>query len=364
MISVLGCAILFLPQHEDPLRFRKAAQGKIEVATRLTDAQAGTFAKLAWTQDKGEEWLRLCLVDPRTKTLGPPMLGKYEYRQKEFLFHPRFPLEAGKWYRASFGHESGPVVTADYKVPVLKLGPAPRVVKVYPTADVLPANVLRFTICFSQPMRGGQEIFNQIRILGPDGKQIDEPWLLDEIWDEDEQCLILYIHPGRIKWGVALREAMGPVCYPDKEYALVIGAEMCDAAGRKLGKDYVKRFRTTDEDRVRIDLAAWKIQAPAAGSRQSVAVALGKSIDHHSLKRFVTVRDASSRKVEGTAAIGEGEKMWSFVPARPWEKGEYRIEVGGRLEDVAGNTPLRPFDLDLKAAPPPAQRLSLPFQPR
>jgi hypothetical protein len=229
---------------------------------------------------------------------------------------------------------------------------------------VLSANVLRFTIYFSQPMRGGQEIFQQIRILGPDGKQIDEPWLLDEIWDEDEQCLIIYIHPGRIKWGVALRDAMGPVCYPDKEYALVIGGEVCDAAGRKLGKDYVKIFRTTDEDRVRIDLSAWKIQAPAAGSRQPVVVTLGKSIDHHSLKRFVNVRDAKGRPVEGTAAIGKDEKSWSFMPARSWEKGEYRIEVGGRLEDVAGNTPLRPFDMDLTAPQPPVQRLLLPFHPR
>ena len=270
----------------------------------------------------------------------------------------------GKWYRASFGRESGPVDTADYKVPVLKLGPAPQVVKVYPTADVLPANVLRFTIYFSQPMRGGQEIFNQIRILGPDGKQIDEPWLLDEIWDESEQCLIIYIHPGRIKWGVALRDAMGPVCYPDKEYALVIGGEVCDAAGRKLGKDYVKIFRTTEEDRVRIDLSAWKILPPAAESRQPVAVSLGKSIDHKSLQRLLTVRDAQGRSVAGTGTVGKDEKSWSFVPARAWQKGEYRIEVGGRLEDVAGNTPLRPFDLDLKAPPLPPQRLSSSFHPR
>src|SRR5437762_228497 len=169
MTPLLCCTLFFLPQPEDSLRFRKAAQGKIEVAARLTDAQAGAFAKMAWTQDKGEEWLRLCLVDPRTKALGPPMLGKYEFRQKEFLFHPRFPLEAGKWYRASFGAESGPVVTVDYKPPVPKLGPPPRVVTVYPTADVLPANVLRFVVYFSQRMRGGEEIFNQIRILGPDG---------------------------------------------------------------------------------------------------------------------------------------------------------------------------------------------------
>jgi hypothetical protein len=361
MTAVFWCTLVFLAQPEQTLRFRKAEQGRIEVVARLSDSQIGVFSKMAWTQDNGEEWLRLCMVDPRAKTLGPPILGKYECRQKELIFHPRFPLEPGKWFRASFGTEPGSVIAADYKVPVPKLGPPPEVVKIFPTADVLPANVLRFAIYFSQPMRGGQEIFDQIRILGPDGKQIDSPWLLDEIWDEDEQCLIIYIHPGRIKWGVALRELMGPVCYPNKEYALVIGGEMLDAAGQKLGKDRIKKFHTLDEDRVRVDLASWKIQPPAAGSRQPVVISLGKCIDHKSLERFLSVFESQGRKVEGTISIGKSETTWSFVPARAWEKGEYRIDVDARLEDVAGNTPRRPFDLDLNAPPLPLQRLSLPF---
>jgi hypothetical protein len=364
MIATLCLTLCCLAQPGDSVRFRKAEPGKIEVAARLTDSQAGVFSKMDWTQDKGEEWLRLCLVDPKTEALGPPMLGKYECRQKEFLFHPRFPLEPGKWYRASFGAEAGPAATADYKVPAPKPGTTPRVVKIYPTAEVLPANVLRFTIYFSKPMRGGEDVFRQIRIVGPDGKEVGDPWLLDEIWDEDGQCLIIYIHPGRIKWGVALRELFGPVCYPGKEYALVIGGELLDAGGQKLGKDHVKKFRTVDEDRVRVDLGAWTIQTPAAGTSQPVVVSLGKSIDHKSLFQFLSVLDARGRKVEGTVSVGKDQTSWSFVPTRAWEKGEYRIAVGGRLEDVAGNTPLRPFDLDLQAPPLPPQRLSLSFHPR
>jgi hypothetical protein len=364
MLAFLCCAVFFPVQPDEPLRFRKTAQGKIEVVAKLTRTQAAELSRMTWTQDKGEEWLRLCLVDPRTQALGPPMLGNYECRDKQLLFRPRFTMEAGKWYRATFGPASCPSVTADYKVLVPKAGPAPRVVKIYPTADVLPANVLRFVIYFSQPMRGGEEIFKQIQILGPDGRPIEDPWLLDEIWDEDDQCLIIYIHPGRIKWGVELRELLGPVCYPNKEYALVVRGEMLDARGQKLGKDHVKKFRTVDEDRVRIDLAAWRIQVPAVGSSEAVVVSLGKSIDHRSLHRFLTVRDPQGQKVDGTTTVGNDEKSWAFAPARAWEKGEYRLEVGGRLEDVAGNTPLRPFDLDLKAPPLPPQRLSLSFHAR
>jgi len=69
---------------------------------------------------------------------------------------------------------------------------------------------LRFHIYFSKPMRGGQDIFEQIKILGPDGKEIDEAWLTDELWEDDDTHLILYIHPGRIKWGLLLRMLLGP----------------------------------------------------------------------------------------------------------------------------------------------------------
>jgi hypothetical protein len=68
----------------------------------------------------------------------------------------------------------------------------PRVVKFYPTADILAANHLRFYIYFERHMRGGNDLFKNLAIL-------DERWLTDEIWNEEDNCLILYIHPGRIK---------------------------------------------------------------------------------------------------------------------------------------------------------------------
>src|SRR5438874_9253442 len=40
-----------------------------------------------------------------------------------------------------------------------------------------------------------------------------------------------------------------------------------DADGRKLGKEFRKKFKAVAEDRVRLDLAAWKVSAPTAGTR-------------------------------------------------------------------------------------------------
>ena len=62
------------------------------------------------------------------------------------------------------------------------------------------------------------------------------PGLRDELWDETDQVLIIYIHPGRIKWGLLLRETLGPVLLPGKEYSFVVRKTMLDAKGQQLAR--------------------------------------------------------------------------------------------------------------------------------
>src|SRR4029077_18832708 len=100
------------------------------------------------------------------------------------------------------------------------------------------------------------------------------------------------IHPGRIKWGVILREVFGPVLYPDRDYTFVVRGSMLDANGQKLGKDVMKKFRTTAEDRVRIELSEWKLQAPKAGATMPLLVTFPKSLDHKSLEHFLAIEDS------------------------------------------------------------------------
>ena len=144
-------------------------------------------------------------------------------------------------------------------------------------------------------MRGGKELFKHLAILDDKGKEIDEPWLVDEIWDEENNTLILFIHPGRIKWGVELRDSMGPVLVEKRSYSLVVRGEWTDLDGNKIGKDVVKKFRTTAEDRIRIELADWKLKAPTAGTREPLTLTMSKSIDYRSLQTGLTVTDAKGR---------------------------------------------------------------------
>ncbi len=361
MTPLLCLAWCLCGQAPADVRFVKS-DGGVEVVAPLSAALQAKLRAGKLTQDQGEAWLRVCLVNAQSGKAGPPMFGACQRRAADLVFRPRTALEPGQLYRAHFGGDKANV-TADYRVPSRTAGQLPRVVKVLPSADVLPANQLKFYIYFSQPMRGGQAIFQQLAILDEDGKEVYDPWLHDEIWDEKTCCLILYIHPGRIKWGIALRELLGPVLLPDRRYRLVIRGDMRDAEGQRLGKDFTKAFRTTAEDRTRINLADWKLRAPPAGTREPLHVQLGKTFDHRSLGQYLTVTDAAGKHVEGRIEIGKDEKACTFHPAAAWAPQEYRLNVHGELDDVAGNTPLRPFDRDLKAPAPPAKPLYLRFHP-
>jgi hypothetical protein len=361
MASLFCVAWCLLGQAPADVRFL-TIEGTIEVSAPLSTALQAKLPPGKLTQDQGEEWLRVCLVNAKSGKAGPPMLGAYQRRGDDLVFRPRFALENGQLYRAHFGTEKQ-AITVDHRLPSLAPAAAARVVKVYPTGDVLPANHLKFYIYFSQPMRGGQAIFKQFAILDADGKEVIDPWLHDEIWDEEANCLILYIHPGRIKWGILLRELLGPVLLPGRRYTLVVRGEMLDAEGRPMGKDFTKSFRTTAEDRERIKLQDWKLTPPTVGTRAPMALDFTKCLDHRALVNFVKITDEQGKRVNGKLEIGAEQKSLSFTPAQPWSSQVYRIAVNPRLEDVAGNTPARPFDMDVKGAALASPRLHLTFRP-
>jgi hypothetical protein len=345
------------------LRFQaNGDQGYEVVATWQGDKKGVPQGRL--TQEQGERLLTVHLLTDDAKgqkALGPAMLGSYEATENQLTFKPRFSLEPGQSYRAVW-KGAGQSATSDHAIPKAAAKAPPRVLKIYPTADVLPANHLKFYIYFDRPMRGGKEIFDHVELVDDKGKVIIDAWLLDEIWDEENNCLIIYIHPGRIKWGVLLRELLGPVLFENRNYSLVVRGRLTDVAGNKIGADVVKKFRTTPEDRVRIDLSQWKLTAPKAGTRELVTLGFPKAIDHRGMQNRLHVVDDSGKQVDGTITFGKEEKTWHFTPAQPWQEKAYHIDVDERLEDVAGNTPEKAFDVDLKAPKLAPQKLRFDFR--
>ncbi|MGF1578739.1 MAG: Ig-like domain-containing protein [Gemmataceae bacterium] len=362
LVSFLTCLVGLVSEETRPQIEAKEDRTRVVVRVMIPEAARARLPQGVIPQAEGNQWLKFVLV--RQGKVGPSMFGTYTRRGTTLTFRPAVGLERGFRYRAIYTPNELSQSYKDYVVPLVKKTKPTKIVKVYPTANVLPANHLRFYIHFSGPMRGGEEIFRQIQILDAKGKAVHDPWLHDELWDQKDKKLILYIHPGRIKWNVFLRQQLGPVLVANTSYTFLIRTVMLDANGKKLAKEYRKTFRTSVENRHRVDLSKWKVAGPQVNTKTPIRVTFPVAIDYSSLHRFLHIVDSKNRKVNGTITIGKDERSWLFSPTKEWGSQRYRLVVDPRLEDTAGNTPLRPFDRDLKKPLPPPQRLTVPFRAR
>jgi hypothetical protein len=95
-----------------------------------------------------------------------------------------------------------------------------------------------------------------------------------------------------------------------------------------------------------IDSNTWKIEAPPALGRKPLVVRLGESLDHSLLERVLAVQTDAGANVDGNIEVTENETCWRFVPREPWKAGEYRLVAQTTLEDLAGNSIGKTFEVD------------------
>jgi hypothetical protein len=216
---------------------------------------------------------------------------------------------------------------------------AAQVPQVQPSADHVPANLLRISLSFAQPVDGN--VLSRLALVRADGSAIEAPFLPQELWSPDGAILTLLLHPGRVKTGLQARAALGPILSAGETVTLTFD-------GRPL-----RTWQVDADDTEGPDVAAWRIAPVGAGSRQSLAVVLDAPVDGRAAGH-IGIADASGRRVPGKAVLGSGEDRWIFTPGRPWRPGRYRLVVSATLEDAAGNRPHGRFETAPGAGVEPA----------
>lgn len=338
----------------DPAAVHKAA---VEVSG-LSAAALQQLQKSNWEL---AQWQRLLAVyaQPGNGVADaslPPMLGAYHVQANVLRFEPQFPLEPGVTYRAIFRPDQLPSkgslgsdpMTAVFQLPPRNSTSTTVVTHVYPSADTLPENLLKFYVHFSAPMSRGR-IYDHIHLRKSMGKDVELPFLEidEELWDPTMTRLTLIIDPGRIKRGVRPLEEVGPALEAGKSYTLVIGSEWKDGAGNPLKATFQKAFKVGPPDRDPPDPAQWKIQPLTAGTREPLAVIFPKPMDHALAQRVIGVTGEAGELVKGEAALEDQERRWTFIPNSPWRRGSYKLVIQTTIEDLAGNNIGKPFDVDL-----------------
>jgi hypothetical protein len=335
---------------------RDGLPGTLEVA----GIDGGILTRLATAGWDFERWTKLFSVhviqEGQDNGARPPVLGAYRVVDGLLRFEPQFPWAAGLHYRAQFQPMNLPGHAGKRQAPIARRFSIPKpsakattvVSQVYPSGDILPENHLRFYLHFSAPMRQG-EAYQHIKLLDAEGKPVDQAFLAleEELWDREGKRFTLFLHPGRVKKGLQPREEFGPILTEGKMYTLEIGREWRDAAGAPLKETFRKRFRAGPAEEQCPKPKDWKISAPRADSRDPLTVRFPLSLDHALLHRMIWVLRADGSKVAGTIAVSEAETLWRFTPEGSWDGGEYQLVADRRLEDRAGNSIARPFEVDV-----------------
>lgn len=327
----------------------------------VTGLSASELTKLQSFAAESARWPEVLAVHAETGDASadatlPPMLGHYRLARTALRFEPSFPLAAGLTYRAVFhpeplqaaGTPAGTAIVALYQLPPHPATDRTVVSAVYPSADELPENLLKFYLHFSAPMsRGG--IYQHIHLLDDAGKAVELPFLeLDqELWDPAMTRLTLLLDPGRIKRGVRPLEEVGSSLQPGRRYTLLVDRAWTDAAGEPLRSDYRKSFTVSAAERTPPSPTDWRVAAPASGSRSALVVTFPRPMERALAQRLIRVASPDGRDLAGTVELSDQERRWTFIPAAPWSAGAHSLVIATTIEDLAGNNIGKAFDVDV-----------------
>ena len=153
------------------------------------------------------EWQRVLAVhaQPGDSLAGkglPAMLGAYSVSSNRLRFEPQFPLaHQGRVPSPPFNPEPCPArapgqeaLTSTHRAEAQNAGPPTVVTHIYPSASVLPENLLKFYLQFSGPMNRG-DIYDHIHLHDAKGKTVELPFLEidEELWSPDMTRLTLFM---------------------------------------------------------------------------------------------------------------------------------------------------------------------------
>jgi hypothetical protein len=309
------------------------------IVVRNVDSEDLAPLRREMSRDEWNHVLRVSVGDGQ-----PAMLGDYAVVGNSVRFTPMFPLDPGRQYRVVFAPAN---LEATVALPASAAQPSTVVSRVYPSGTSLPENQLRMYIHFSAPMglKGG---LDYVHLVDDRGERVVDPFLpLDtEFWNDDRTRYTVFFDPGRQKRGITPNQQMGRSLELGKRYTLVVDREWRDANGLALRETFRREFTVGPADERPLDLKAWRIETPAAGTRDALVVVFPEALDHGLLLRALGVAGADGRPLHGDTAVEEGETRWRFTPASEWRAERHQLVALGMLEDLAGNRIGRAFEVD------------------
>ena len=265
--------------------------------------------------------------------------GQYTREGDHLVFKPYFPFMRDMTYLIRTRNEK---VDSTYSYQSFQVGEKRMVeqagvLSIYPLAQQLPKNLLRFYIYFRTPMKKGRAL-KHVQLVDEAGN-IDRHAFMEfkqELWSADGKILTVLFDPGRIKRGVSTNLLRGPALLESKKYELIISGDWEDVYGQPLSMNSTKSIQVVGAYDQQIEINNWTINKPRRNSTDAITLHFDRIIDHALIQSMIRIVNEEETLIHGHWEIEE-EQSVKFIPKARWNKGNYNIIIDSRLEDVAGN---------------------------
>ncbi len=308
-----------------------------------------------------EDWQDVFPI--RTKGASINITGTYSVGEAEVSFTPRFPWAGDVQYEAAFDlaqlaknynevylpPSSSNLLTLEFTL-TSSNKITPGVVAIYPSADELPENQLKFHIAFNTPMTHG-DVYKCVKLVNSNGVEVDKAFLIvdQEFWDQEMKMVTLLLDPGRIKRGLKANLQMGAPLKKGETYRLVVNPGWKNIDGVATTSACAKKFSCVEADRKALTISEWKIINPTIESGDLI-IDCGENLNYILAIDAVRVSDERNNIIDGDIFVSAKESVIVFRPKQRWFNGNYTVQVNPLLEDLAGNNLNRLFDEDTHAS--------------
>jgi hypothetical protein len=281
---------------------------------------------------------------------GAALMGTMRAGPGSLGFEPALPLLAGQIYQVQWRNGRGQEVTWTAACPAGEV--AVPTVRLLPLGVPLPANALKLYLQFSAPMEQGV-FLEKLRLLDAAGQEISGPFRETELWSPDGQRLTVWFHPGRQKTGVNLNVEEGPVLEAGRACTLEVDGSWRSAAGVALGKKAVFTFTAGVADHNRPQPERWRLTLPKAGSREALHITFDEPLDTAMLAKALKIYQGPARQeLRLKVTVAATGLEWSAVPEAAWQAGLHELSPDPLLEDLAGNSLGKTFEVNVQEPAP------------
>ena len=332
--------------------------------TSCTQRESSAPVEIVWNENKAVEIILsnssiLDLSDEELQSTlkaelgdtGESMLGQFFKRDGLVVFQPVIPFTRGMHYHVM----ANDIILAEVDIPFDASASIPKLF-IYPSTDTVPENILKMYLRFSEPMVEGKSL-RYIHLLNEKGDTLKGTFLdlQPELWNTGGTMLTLWFDPGRVKRDLIPNQEQGIPILKNERYTLVIDGDWKSKSGKEMGKAFVKNFSVKERDEMIPGIDSWLLQTPKSNTQDKLIINFLQQLDYSLIQSSIQIKNQHGNLIDGDFTVMENERGIQFIPKEKWKKNTYTLEVETKLEDLAGNNLLRPFDRDITKVSAPTE---------